>query len=174
MTDLKIAFSHLVQEELQKIIDQERYTGWRISSLHPIPSFVVVVSLPGTDFAGELDNPWNGRVHCFRVNVTVQDSLTMMRYPWERAYLGRPHAFLTVYHSTDIELMRADAEFVNVRYPWSDKELAPSLQFGQKMNEVCARIMALIDDPTSQTVLANKLHRAFGIYLLTQKSLPDH
>ncbi len=85
--------------------------------------------------------------HFFRVQVTINSSgLIRAEFPWERVYVGKAHVVLSVYYS--------------------HRDLA--------LHDVCGRICWHVDDPKCQEGLAERLYRAFGIYLMTQKKLPDH
>lgn len=182
--DLIHAFSLLIQEELQALITKGNYPGWHIFDMGRAPDepgslevacFQVRIRLPQPPgFEEELNNPWQGREHWFRVEVRLNQGLVREEFPWERAYIGRPHVVLSVYHS---RVQHSVNWLVGLSKPTYSDPVGRALMERQNhlaLHDVCKRIVWHVEDPKCQEGLAERLHRAFGIYLMTQKTLPDH
>lgn len=182
--DLVHAFSLLVQEELQALINTHNYSGWTIFDMGRAPDdehstvvavFQVRIRLPQPPgFEEELNNPWKGREHWFRVETWISDGLVREEFPWERGYVGKPHVVLSVYHS---RVQHSVNWLPGLKKPvYSDPVGRKLMEMNGELalHDVCKRIVWHIEDPKCQEGLADRLHRAFGIYLMTQKTLPDH
>jgi hypothetical protein len=185
MIDLVHAFSMMVQEEIEKIIEENEYTEWTIFDMGRSPAgphdlvnavFIIRIRLPKPEgFIEELANPWRGREHFFRVETSLHDgSFKRDPLPWERAYLGKSHVVLSVWHSRCEHSVSWTVGFKKPEY--SDPVGRSLMERNQEVavHNVCKRIVWHIDDPKCQKRLADKLHRALGIYLMTCKALPDH
>ncbi len=180
MIDLVHAFSMMVQEEMERIIKKNGYTGWTLCDMGRSPAgpndlvnavFLVRLRLPKSDWA----NLRRSCEHFFRVETSFHDGhFKRELLPWEQAYLGKSHVVLSVWYSRSPHSVSWTVGLKKPEYSDPLYQVLYNRDPEMAVHDVCKRIVWHIDDPKCQEGLADKLHRALGIYLMTCKALPDH
>lgn len=174
--ELVCAFSLLIQEELEAIIETNHCPGWTItdierddddSNLLEHACFLVSVS-KSPAFMPSRDD-------FFRVQIAINhNGLIKEKYPWERLYVGKAHIVLSVYHSWSRHSVSWLPGLSKPTYSDPVGRQAFFKTHELDLHDVCDRILWHVEDPKCQEGLANKLYDVFKIYLITRQKLPDH
>ena len=187
---LAYAFNLLVVEDLQELFPI--HSGWTIRDLghakdSATAAFAVDARRPPTrdDFFYELDLdccPYT-KIRCpdfhgFRVDVGYVQTMHKAKEPWQRTYEGKPYIYARLHYCETIDhLLWPAGESAPTHIETSimnrnTLKFSPTPANGVRL--VCNRMLALIEDPKCQNILAGKISTAMANWFLAGIQLLDH